>query len=214
MHHNLTVDFRIISAADGEEALALLEPAAAPGSRPDIVLTDVMLPAMDGTELYRRVKADPRFRNLPFIFISASASETSRLEALAAGALDYIVKPVQFAELKLKIANLLSLHADTLAAYKEDLLKRIHRAVADDQPVPLTADRPSTANFTVFGITKREAEIIALIKPGLQDKEIADRLHISRRTVENHIRNIFKKTKVGNRRELIELIYSPDSTNG
>lgn len=76
-------------AKHGEQALA-----RALSRRPDLILLDVMMPGMDGYEVCRRLKADPRTREIPVIFVTALAQESDEEAGLLAGAVDYITKPI------------------------------------------------------------------------------------------------------------------------
>ena len=84
--------------ADGEAALA-----AARRQPPDLVLTDVMMPRLDGFGLLRELRADPRTRDVPVIMLSARAGEESRVEGMEAGADDYLVKPFSARELLARV---------------------------------------------------------------------------------------------------------------
>jgi len=92
-------DYAIETAADGEAALA-----AARERPPDLILTDVMMPQVDGFGLLRALRADPRTRDIPVIFLSARAGEESAIEGLAAGADGYLVKPFSARELQARVA--------------------------------------------------------------------------------------------------------------
>ncbi len=87
---------QVLQAADGEAglALALGEP------RPDLVLCDVMMPRLNGYELLAALRADPRGRDLPFVFLSASAEKERLEQALEQGASGYVTKPFNLAQLK------------------------------------------------------------------------------------------------------------------
>ncbi|MGY2078974.1 ATP-binding protein [Modestobacter sp. SYSU DS0657] len=82
------------TCADGEEALRSVAE-----HRPDVVVTDVMMPRVDGFELLRRLKADPDTRSIPVIMLTARAGQEAAVEGLAAGADDHLAKPFQGAEL-------------------------------------------------------------------------------------------------------------------
>lgn len=80
--------FEVESAPSGEEALELI------GRRtPDIVLLDVMMPGIDGLEVTRRLRRDPRTRSLPVVLVSACASQADADAGRAAGATEYVSKP-------------------------------------------------------------------------------------------------------------------------
>jgi PAS domain S-box-containing protein len=93
-------DVRVVP--DGEAALEAIQEA-----RPDLVITDVMMPRLDGFGLLRALRNDPRTRDLPVIMLSARAGEEARVQGLTAGADDYLVKPFSARELLAKVgANL------------------------------------------------------------------------------------------------------------
>jgi len=100
----LEVDYEVVATADGEAALA-----AALERRPDLVLTDVMMPRLDGFGLLGRLRSDPRTRTLPIILISARAGEEARVEGVTQGADDYLVKPFTARELLARVATHLAL---------------------------------------------------------------------------------------------------------
>ena len=90
--------FDVEAVGDGEEALA-----AARRARPDLILSDVMMPKLDGQQLTRAVRADPALREVPVVLLSARAGEEARIEALKEGADDYVVKPFSARELLARI---------------------------------------------------------------------------------------------------------------
>src|SRR5436190_4080153 len=83
----LEQSYRVALAADGEAALAQIR-----ASRPDLVVTDVMMPRLDGFGLLAEIRADERLRSLPVIVLSARAGEEARIEGLSSGADDYLIK--------------------------------------------------------------------------------------------------------------------------
>ncbi|WDT78914.1 MAG: response regulator [Candidatus Manganitrophus sp.] len=89
---------------DGASALA-----SARERTPDLVLTDVMMPGMNGFELLQALRADPRTREVPVIMLSARAGEESRVEGLEAGADDYLIKPFSARELMARVGARLEL---------------------------------------------------------------------------------------------------------
>lgn len=90
--------YDVRTAIDGAEALDMLKRGA-----PDLVLTDVMMPKMDGFELLRSIRSDPALANLPVIMLSARAGDTARIEGLTKGADDYLVKPFSAGDLLARI---------------------------------------------------------------------------------------------------------------
>ena len=94
----LAEHYRIQAVPDGEAALA-----AARERTPDLILTDVMMPRLDGFGLLRELRADPRTRNVPVLMLSARAGEESRVEGMEAGADDYLIKPFGARELLARV---------------------------------------------------------------------------------------------------------------
>jgi PAS domain S-box-containing protein len=94
----LAAAYEVEEVADGEAALA-----AARERPPDLVLADVMMPGFDGFGLLRELRADPRTKTVPVVLLSARAGEESRIEGLAAGADDYLVKPFSARELLARV---------------------------------------------------------------------------------------------------------------
>jgi len=94
----LSRQYEVIAVADGETALR-----AARKEPPDLVLTDVMMPGLDGFGLLRELRADPATRNLPILMLSARAGEESAVEGMEAGADDYLVKPFGARELLARV---------------------------------------------------------------------------------------------------------------
>ena len=103
--------FTVMKAQSGPEALEKLHV-----DLPDLMIVDVMMPHMDGYEVCRTVKGDPRTAHLPVVMLTAKAQTASQLEGFRAGAVDYITKPVHPQDLVARIAAVLeraqSAHAE------------------------------------------------------------------------------------------------------
>ncbi|WP_221089438.1 ATP-binding protein [Deinococcus aquaedulcis] len=127
-HHDLQV------VADGQAALD-----AARAQAPDLLLTDVMMPGLDGLGLLAAIRADPALHDLPVIMLSARAGEEARVQGLEAGADDYLVKPFSARELLAKVNAQLALAAlrrEALAreqAHSADLEARVAERTAELQ---------------------------------------------------------------------------------
>ncbi len=104
MRRLLSQKYEVIAVGDGNEALQ-----AARGQKPDLVLTDVMMPKLDGFGLLRELRADNRLKTVPVIMLSARAGEESRIEGLEAGADDYLIKPFSARELLTRVESHLKL---------------------------------------------------------------------------------------------------------
>ncbi|WP_460978315.1 hybrid sensor histidine kinase/response regulator transcription factor [Spirosoma knui] len=100
MQSYLTTHYRILTAVNGRIGLEM-----AIAEVPDLIISDVMMPEMDGYELVGRLKADERTSHIPSILLTARSSADSRLKGLGAGADDYLIKPFSLEELSLRIRN-------------------------------------------------------------------------------------------------------------
>jgi signal transduction histidine kinase/DNA-binding response OmpR family regulator len=104
VNEELSADYHVITAADGKAALDILE-----NHVPDIVVTDIMMPGIDGIELCRRMKANSEWAGIPIVVLTAKQDVQAKVEGLTIGADDYITKPFNCDILKLRINKLLSL---------------------------------------------------------------------------------------------------------
>jgi CheY-like chemotaxis protein len=132
------------TAGSGEEALASIA-----DDPPDLILLDVMMPGLDGRQVARAIKANPANRNIPIIMVTAQSDREARLTALDAGAEEFLTKPVDRAELWLRVRNLLRL--------KElgDLLEH-HQLTLEAEVQARTAEL-LVANETIRGLTAAAA---------------------------------------------------------
>lgn len=97
---------KVVVALDGEEALARAEVA-----RPDLILLDVRMPGIDGFDTCRRLKADPRQHDVPVIFMTSSTNTRDKLTGFEAGAVDFVTKPLDGAEVVARIETHIALYA-------------------------------------------------------------------------------------------------------
>jgi len=131
--------YEILVATSGSQALALL----ASGPRPALILLDVMMPGMDGYEVCARLKSEAATRELPLIFVTAKTDADSETRALAAGAVDFIHKPVNKHVLRARVA----MHLE-LARYREHLEELVHARtleLAAARDAALAGERAKTA---------------------------------------------------------------------
>lgn len=171
-------------AADGREALARF-----PAARPDVVVLDLQIPGPDGVQVTTEiVQQDPSVRVL---ILSASGEQADVLAAVKAGATGYLVK----------------------SASREELLVAVHRTAQGD-PVftpglaglvlgefQRISDAPTTESHEPT-LTDRETEVLKMVAKGLSYRQIAERLVLSHRTVQNHVQNTLRKLQMHNRVEL------------
>jgi diguanylate cyclase (GGDEF)-like protein/PAS domain S-box-containing protein len=146
------------SAASGEEALASIAEYA-----PDLILLDIMMPGMDGFEVAVILKANPATSNIPIIMVTALDDRSARLAGLNAGAEEFLSKPVDRAELWLRVRNLLRLKAfgDFLQNHSLILEQEVQARTTDLQRFRSAMDATADAIFLVSRNTMRFVEINA-----------------------------------------------------
>ncbi len=176
--------FDVVATA-GEGAQALRIAAAV---RPDVVVLDLQLPDISGVEVTRGLQAAcPAARVL---ILSASGEHRDVLDAVKAGATGYILKSASRAEL-LDAVQRTGLGDAVFSPGLAGLVLGEFRRLATD-PAP---DTPR--------LTDREAEILRMVGTGLSYKQIAERLFLSHRTVQNHVQNTLTKLHLHNRVDLV-----------
>jgi putative two-component system response regulator len=106
----LSTRYRVKAALNGERALAI----ATAYPQPEMILLDVMMPGLDGHEVCRRLKADPKCSHIPVIFVTAMGDEQDEAKGLGLGAVDYVVKPISPPIVMARIATHLALHRQNL----------------------------------------------------------------------------------------------------
>ena len=98
----LSAKYHVMTAGNGKEALDIVQKEPV-----DLIVSDVMMPVMDGMELTRQIKGDPNLQHLPIILLTAKTQEEDRNEALQIGADSYITKPFKLGDLELRINNII-----------------------------------------------------------------------------------------------------------
>jgi CheY-like chemotaxis protein len=98
---------KVLEAENGEEAIEKIV-----SENPDIVLLDIQMPIFDGYEVLRRVRSDPRFREIQFVALTAYAMKEDREKALASGFNAYVTKPIDGASLRIRIKQMLYASSD------------------------------------------------------------------------------------------------------
>ena len=154
------------AAGDGEEAVALVA-----GLAPDVVLMDLRMPRCDGVEATRRIRAE--HPGTQVVVLTTFADDESLFPALAAGARGYLTKDAGGDEIVRAVHSVLSGDAGLSPGIQRRLLERL----SEDEPRPAAPPEPPD------GLTAREMEVLLLIAEGLNNPEIALRLHVSTATL-------------------------------
>jgi signal transduction histidine kinase/ligand-binding sensor domain-containing protein/DNA-binding response OmpR family regulator len=162
LRNELLEEFDVIQARDGEEGLK-----TAFFNNPDLIISDVMMPNMDGIEFCRSIKSDERTSHLPVILLTARHSYEKQIEGLNSGADDYIFKPFNRVVLKTRINNLLNLRSELQQKFINSTSLNFDHGVTDDSDKKLIQ---SIIDIVLENITNEK----------INADFIAKRLHISR----------------------------------
>ena len=178
----------VATAATGDEALARF-----PAARPEVLVLDLRIPGPDGVEVTAEVlRRDPSARVL---VLSASGEQQDVLAAVKAGATGYLVKSASREELVAAVRRVAggdTVFTPGLAGLVLGEFRRMGDGAAPDADDDPLAPR----------LTERETEVLRLVAKGLSYKQIAARLFLSHRTVQNHVQNVLRKLQMHNRVEL------------
>ncbi|GAA4954664.1 response regulator transcription factor [Yinghuangia aomiensis] len=179
----------VATAGDGPEAVRRAKATA-----PNVVVLDLNLPKLSGDEVARElVKNDPSVR---ILVLSASGEQEDVLEAVKAGATGYLVKSASAAELLDAVARTAQGDAVFTPGLAGLVLGEFRRIATN--PAPAGTREPAAPR-----LTDRETEVLRLVAKGLSYKQIAERLVLSHRTVQNHVQNTLNKLQLHNRVELV-----------
>jgi DNA-binding NarL/FixJ family response regulator len=179
-------------AADGVEALAVVQE-----QRPDVVVMDVRMPAMDGLEATRRIVADPDLGGVRVLVLTTFDIDEYVFEALRLGASGFIVKDAEPVELLRAIRVI----AEGAALLSPGATRRLITEYAS-RP----SNRPVDPDALVL-LTEREREVVALVAAGLSNEEIAAELIISPATARTHVSRAMVKLNCRDRAQLVVLAY-------
>ncbi|WP_131741088.1 response regulator [Actinomadura roseirufa] len=182
------------SAGDGEQAVAMVAEL-----RPDVVLMDLRMPRVDGVEATRRIKRD--HPGVEIVVLTTYADDESIFAALRAGARGYLTKDAGADE----IARAVAAVRGGAAQLDPAVQRRLVEAVAGDER-PRRQGRGGLPD----GLTRREAEVLALIARGRSNTEIAGDLFISEATVKTHINNLFAKAGLRDRAQAVTYAFQND----
>ena len=135
MNQLLSTRYHVKTASNGKEALKIIKKEEL-----DIIISDVMMPVMDGLTLTKRIKGDPNYPHLPIILLTAKTQEEDRNEALQIGADSYVTKPFKMSDLELRINNIVENRNRVREEFKGNLAKPIAITIAQQptntEPTP------------------------------------------------------------------------------
>jgi DNA-binding NarL/FixJ family response regulator len=172
--------YEVITAENGREALEVLEQEI-----PDMIICDVMMPEMDGYAFVNQVRQEERTSWIPILFLSAKGQSQDKIKGLNIGADVYMVKPFEPEELVAQVE----------ASLKQAFRQRQQTGGGNDNEAKIQVP------FDVH-LTQTELKVVQFVARGLANRDIAQELNVSQRTVESHVSNMLGKTGLNNRTEL------------
>ncbi len=183
--------FEVTTARNGKDAILQIAK-----SLPDLIVSDVRMPVMDGYTFARHLRAAPHTKLIPIVFLTAKDETGDRIEGFRSGVDVYLTKPFE---------------PDELIAVIQNILNRVERT-----RTAITAlagnDEPEEKDFVPDEeLTNAEWRVAELVARGLSNKEIAVKLKLSVRTIENHVSRILAKKNFSNRVEIARRILSKDN---
>ncbi|OWY66253.1 DNA-binding response regulator [cyanobacterium TDX16] len=182
--------YSVITAADGQQGLDMVETY-----RPHLMVTDIVMPRMNGYQLVRSVRQHPSFRLLPVIFLTERNKTEERIQGYQSGADLYLPKPFELQELGAAIRNLLE---------RSQMIQSEYRLSQEEGLRPQTTATAIVEKLDLpFHLTQREQEVLVMLTHGLSNAQIGNQLHLSPRTVEKYVSNLLRKTETNNRAELV-----------
>jgi len=194
----LNEKYNTYAALNGNDALKKLKELK---TLPDLIITDIMMDKLDGYDFAKIISKSSPYSHIPFIFLSSKAALSDKLQGLKLGAIDYIPKPFSISELLQKIDSILS-YAEK---QKRAIWNKAFSVINSNNNLPKrdTSAGVFEQNCELYHLTTREKDIAKLICLGRKYKDISESLFIAERTVTKHAQNIFEKTQVSNKIELI-----------
>ena len=179
--------YEVDTARSGEEALVQIAQRL-----PDLIVSDIRMPRMDGYALARQLRNNPRTHLIPIVFLTAKDESSDRIAGIRSGVDAYLTKPFE---------------PDELVAVIGNILTRVERTHAEIARLIGSKLRDQIA-FTDEELTEAEQRIASAVASGRSNKEIAAELGVSVRTVENHISHILAKKHFDNRVEIARYVLA------
>ena len=174
--------YEVVTARRGSEAMVRVAE-----SLPDLIISDIRMPGMDGYALARNLRSAPRTRLVPIVFLTAKDDLADRITGFRTGVDAYITKPFE---------------SEELIAIVKNILERVHRTHSDLARLFGEHDQSEHDLVRDEDLTDAEWRVAEAVARGLSNKEIAGELNLSLRTIEGHISRILDKKGLSNRVEL------------
>jgi DNA-binding NarL/FixJ family response regulator len=180
--------YEVTTARNGKDALLQIARGL-----PDLIVSDVRMPVMDGYRLARQLRGAPHTKLIPIVFLTAKDETEDRIEGFQSGVDVYLTKPFE---------------PDELVAVIQNILTRVERTRTAITTLLGSEEPAETVFVRDEELTDAEWRVAELVARGHSNKEIAAGLDLSIRTIENHVSRILAKKNFSNRVEIARLILS------
>ena len=207
--------YQVISVSSAKEALKKFNQDI-----PDIIVSDVSMPEMNGFEFCRQLRSQPSGKLIPFIFLSAKDELDYRIQGHSIGADNYLVKPFEMKELLANIEALIErsrrVHAEIVhlieqlvSAQSANILNNVkgNFELQDSTREKTSKNENESRTPEPLPLTPAEERVFWETIQGFTNKQISERLFISPRTVQTHLSNILNKLNLSNRTQLVRFAY-------
>lgn len=185
----------VATAEDGWQALQIVE-----SSQPQLVITDISMPRLDGYAFLRSLRQKPAWRLLPVVFLTARTETPERVRGYQVGCDVYLEKPFELDEIGAIVRNLLERSQLIQTAW-------LQYSAPAEKVEPMKPSEPINAdiflNKNTPSLTGREKDVLDLLSEGLSNAQIAAGLYLSPRTIEKYVTSLLRKTDTNNRAELV-----------
>lgn len=206
--------YQTVSVGSGKEALEKFSQDV-----PDIIISDISMPEMDGFEFCRQLRSQTSGKLIPFIFLSAKNELEDRIQGHIIGADSYLTKPFEMKEL---LANMEALIERSRRVHAE--IVHLIEQLVSSRPIDTLSQNNNIANPSELDakespkekqshnpeplpLTPAEERVFWETIQGYTNKQISERLFISPRTVQTHLSNILNKLNLSNRTQLVRFAY-------
>ena len=193
-------DFKVDLAANATEAWEYLQ-----HHLPALVISDIMMPQVDGYQFLRQLREDARFQSLPVVFLTARGMTADRIQGYETGCDAFLSKPFDPDELEAIVRNILiRQQASSDGGSESAKLQEIYQEIrALKEQIGQPSGIQTTPSPIKLDFTPREQSVLDLVSQGLMNKEIAAQLKTSVRNVEKYVSRLFTKTGTNSRTELV-----------
>jgi DNA-binding NarL/FixJ family response regulator len=205
--------YSVLMASHGEMALQQVF-----SHQPQLIITDISMPGLDGYTLVQRVRQLPAFRLLPVIFLTAHTATQDRIRGYQSGCDLYLPKPFELTEIGAIVRNLLErsqliqsawIQQVALSTAQQRALQGNLGSIGPSSwPPVIPGACPESPPEPPPDLTSREQDVLVLLSDGLSNSQIGDRLFLSPRTVEKYVSSLLRKTETSNRSELLRFAIS------